>query len=63
MEWLAKNAKKLGGVTVVALMLTAGIVSMIPGCEGGVSGLLDAKKAVETVEPLLPGDALPEGAR
>lgn len=61
MAWLAENAKKLVGLTAVVLGLTAGIVSLFPGCEGTVGGLLNAKKSVQSVEPAVPGSALPAG--
>lgn len=61
MEFLKKNAKKLAGLLALCLGVAAGAVSMKDGCGSTVSGLLEAKKAVEKVEPLLPGDDLPEG--
>lgn len=65
MEWF--NKAKLKIVAIVGSLLGVGMIvaSMIPGCEGAVGTLRDAKKGVEMVEPLVaPGsDAVPDGAR
>ena len=63
MEFLKKNAKKLAGLLALSLAVAAGAVSMKDGCGSTVQGLLEAKSAVEKVEPLLPGDELPEGVK